>query len=166
MSGPWSPDQHERDMIVPLLALPDLAPVMARVAEQGLVVGRATMGGLTPLRALIASHFTQVWADAVLANLTHAPATVFTASAGDAIVGYGAHSGNRPGIVGPLGVHPEHRGRGVGAALLFQCLLDLQAAGYVYAIIGQVGPAAFYDKTCGAFRLPAEWPSSGTPMRL
>src|SRR5215212_2130135 len=95
--------------------------------------------------------------------LARAPATLFTAADGDAIVGFAAHSGNRPGIVGPLGVHPDHRWRGIGAALLYQCLLDLRAAGYVYAIIGQVGPAAFYEKTCGALLLPAEWPHSGTP---
>ena len=166
MTREWSPDQQDRDMIAPLLALPDPAPVMRRVEEQGIAVGRESMGSLTPLRAFIAAHFTQVWADGVLAGLSHAPASVFTATDGDEIVGFGAHSGNRPGIVGPLGVHPQYRGRGIGAALLFQCLLDLRARGYVYGIIGQVGPAAFYEKTCGAILLPAEWPSSGTRPRL
>src|SRR6266545_2409613 len=107
MARQWSPDQQERDMIVPLLALPDHGPVMRRVEAQGIVVGRETMGRLTPLRAFILAHFTEVWADGVRAGLSHAPATVFTATEGDEIVGFGAHSGNRPGIFGPLGVRPD-----------------------------------------------------------
>lgn len=166
MSPTWSSDQQDRDMIAPLHALPDPEPVLRRVEAQGIVVARATMGDLTPIRTFILAHFTQVWADSVFAGLSHRPATVFTARDGETIVGFGSHSGNRPGIFGPLGVHPDHRGRDIGTALLFQCLLDLRAAGYVYAIIGQVGPAAFYEKTCGAMLLPAEWPHSGTPQRL
>jgi GNAT superfamily N-acetyltransferase len=166
MTQSWSPDQQDRDMIVPLLALPDTEPVVRRVVAQGIVLARATMGELTPLRAFILAHFTQVWADSVFAGLSHTPATVFTAWDGEQVVGFGSHSGNRPGIFGPLGVHPDYRGRDIGTALLFQCLLDLRSAGYVYAIIGQVGPAAFYEKACGAMLLPAEWPHSGTPQRL
>jgi GNAT superfamily N-acetyltransferase len=162
----WSPDQRGRDMIVPLLALPDARPVMQRMEEQGIVVRRATMGELTPLRAFIGAHFSQVWADDVIAALSHRPASVFVAIHGSTIAGYASHSSNRPNVVGPLGVHPEYRERGVGTALLFQCLLDLRAHGCGYAIIGGVGPAAFYEKTCGALLLPAEWPSHDTPMRL
>ncbi len=166
MTSHWSPDQQDRDMIVPLLALPGSEPALRRVQAQGILVFRATMGDLTPLYAFISAHFTQIWADSIHAALAHRPATVFVATERDQIIGFAAHSCNRPDIVGPLGVHPEYRGRGIGAALLFQCLLDLRAAGYVYAIIGQVGPAAFYEKTCDARLLPAEWPHSGTPVHL
>lgn len=166
MNGPWSPDQQDRDMIVSLLALPASEPALRRVQEQSILVFRATMGDLTPLRTFVGAYFTLVWADSTQAALAHRPATVFVASDHGQIVGFASHSGNRPNIVGPLGVHPAYRDRGIGAALLFQCLLDLRAAGYVYAIIGQVGPAGFYEKTCGARLLPAEWPHSGTPVHL
>jgi GNAT superfamily N-acetyltransferase len=166
VTEPWSPDQQDRDMIVPLLALPGSEQALHRVLVQDIRVFRATMGELTPLRTFICAHFTQVWADGTQAALAHQPATVFVATERGQIIGFAAHSCNRPDIVGPLGVHPEYRGRGIGAALLFQCLLDLRAAGYVYAIIGQVGPAAFYEKTCGARLLPAEWPHSGTLVHL
>lgn len=42
------------------------------------------------------------------------------------------------------------RGKGIGHALLLVTLLDLKTAGYGYAIIGDVGPAAFYERTVGA----------------
>jgi hypothetical protein len=42
----------------------------------------------------------------------------------------------------------------VGSALLFRCLEAMRELGYAYGIIGGVGPAAFYEKACGAFVIP------------
>jgi hypothetical protein len=53
---------------------------------------------------------------------------------------------------GPTGA--RMRGRGLGAALLFRCLESMRDMGYGYAVIGGVGPAAFYEKVCGAFVIP------------
>jgi hypothetical protein len=30
--------------------------------------------------------------------------------------------------------------------------------GYIYAIIGQAGPRAFFEKACGALAVPGDWP--------
>ena len=42
------------------------------------------------------------------------------------------------------------RGKGTGKALLLAALLDMKLKGYGYAVIGAVGPAAFYKKAVGA----------------
>ncbi len=58
------------------------------------------------------------------------------------------------GIFGPFGVAPEHRGRGVGAALLTLALCALRARGYAQALIPAVGGdplIAYYARACGAF---------------
>jgi predicted N-acetyltransferase YhbS len=47
-------------------------------------------------------------------------------------------------------VREDLRSSGAGAALLMRCLESLREMGYGYAIIGGVGPAAFYEKVCGA----------------
>ena len=42
------------------------------------------------------------------------------------------------------------RKQSIGASLLFRCLEGMRDLGYAYAVIGGVGPAEFYEKTCGA----------------
>lgn len=46
------------------------------------------------------------------------------------------------------------RGRGVGKALLLECLFALREMGYVYGIIGRAGPIEFYQKFVGAVVIP------------
>jgi predicted N-acetyltransferase YhbS len=48
----------------------------------------------------------------------------------------------------------EYRQIGVGKALLLACLWALREMGYVYGIIGGVGPVDFYKKTVGAIEIP------------
>ena len=38
-------------------------------------------------------------------------------------------------------------------------MLDMKLKGYGYAIIGWVGPAAFYEKAVGAVMIPGSEPS-------
>ncbi len=52
----------------------------------------------------------------------------------------------------------EERGRGVGRALLLACLWGLREMGYVYGIIGGVGPAEFYERAVGATLIPDSTP--------
>ncbi len=68
---------------------------------------------------------------------------------GDA-VGFGCHSVNRDGWVGPMATDPAAQRRGVGAALLGELCRDLVAAGHNDAEICWVGPISFYAKTAGA----------------
>jgi predicted N-acetyltransferase YhbS len=42
------------------------------------------------------------------------------------------------------------RKHGIGTGLLFACLEDMRQQGYGYAIVGGVGPTAFYSKAVGA----------------
>ena len=48
------------------------------------------------------------------------------------------------------GVELEVRKNGIGTGLLFACLEDMRQQGYGYAIVGGVGPTAFYSKAVGA----------------
>lgn len=45
---------------------------------------------------------------------------------------------------------PEYRKRGIGNALLIECLHGLWELGYSYAIIGGAGPVDFYARSVGA----------------
>jgi predicted N-acetyltransferase YhbS len=78
------------------------------------------------------------------------PVTVYVAVREGAVVGFAAYECTRRAFFGPTGVRESERGRGVGRALLVACLWGLRELGYVYAIIGGVGPAAFYERAVGA----------------
>ena len=65
--------------------------------------------------------------------------------------GFAAHDGNNRGLgwFGPMGTLPAHRGRGLGEALVLDCLADVSERPDG-GVIAWVGPEAFYARTCGA----------------
>lgn len=62
-----------------------------------------------------------------------------------------AHDGNNRGLgwFGPAATHPDHRGRGLGAALLMACLVDVAAMGHPMCEIAWIGPRDFYERVAG-----------------
>lgn len=64
----------------------------------------------------------------------------------EAISGVAAYDCAARGVFGPTGVARNERPAGIAAALLLQTLADMCTVGYIYAIIGAVGPAEFYER--------------------
>jgi mycothiol synthase len=69
---------------------------------------------------------------------------------GGDFAGFGCHSVNRAGWIGPLATHPAHRRQGVAAALMAALLRDLAAAGHSEAEIAWAGSLGFYARTVDA----------------
>ncbi len=78
------------------------------------------------------------------------PVSCFVATIDNKPVGYACYDAIAKDFFGPTAVLEEHRGKGIGKMLLFKALQAMRESGYVYAIIGGVGPAAFYEKTVNA----------------
>jgi len=57
-----------------------------------------------------------------------------------------------------MGVAKSAREKGIGTALLLAAMWGLYEMGYVYGIIGGVGPVEFYRKTVGAIEIPESTP--------
>jgi len=113
-------------------------------------VRRAGAADWSELEGFVRSRFTEVWRhEAELALHRDAP-TVFVACRDDRITGFACHGVYRPGWFGPLGVDPDCRGAGIGAALLLRCLDDLAATAVAIAQIAWIGPLAFYARTVDA----------------
>jgi predicted N-acetyltransferase YhbS len=74
------------------------------------------------------------------------------------VIGFAAYECTRRAFFGPTAVAEAHRGAGVGTALLLAALHGLAELGYVYGIIGGVGPAEFYAKAVGATLIPDSAP--------
>ena len=74
------------------------------------------------------------------------------------LVGFACWDATARGYFGPEGVAEAWRGKGIGAALLLQCLHAMRAHGYGYAVIGGVGPKAFYEKIVPVMEIPGSSP--------
>ncbi len=137
-----------------LVRLYDFAPVPQydeRCAANGIEVRRIDAWDRAPLLRFVREHFTENWASEVeLAFSTGHPITGFVAVKDGRIAGFAVYECSRRGFFGPTGVREDLRGSGAGAVLLMRCLEAMREMGYGYAIIGGVGPAAFYEKICGA----------------
>jgi len=141
-------------MLVRLYDLPDPEDYYRRAREAGATVRRAEPWDRFALRGFIEANFLGTWAaEADLAFSGH-PITGFVAMVEGRIAGFAVYECSRRGFFGPTGVREDLRGHGLGAALLFRCLEGMREMGYAYAVIGGVGPQAFYEKVCGAFVIP------------
>jgi predicted N-acetyltransferase YhbS len=139
------------DMLVRLYDLRDAAPFYAQAAAAGIAVRRMEPWDRIALRRFVERQFSENWAAEADGAFSHGhPITGFVAVKDGEIVGFAAYESTRRGFFGPTGVRENLRGNGAGAALLFRCLEGLRDLGYAYGIIGGVGPAAFYEKVCGA----------------
>jgi GNAT superfamily N-acetyltransferase len=138
------------DLLVNLLQLPPLEPRRSALKPAGVVVRRAQPFEITPVRTFIENNFSIAWADEVAVAFAAKPISLFIAVLAQEIVGFAAYECTRRNFFGPTGVIEAMRGKGVGTSLLLEALWGLRELGYVYGIIGAVGPFEFYRKTVGA----------------
>lgn len=100
------------------------------------------------LRAFAARCYPQ-WGPELLRGAEAGTAVVARGPDGGT-VGGAAHSVNRLGVIGPMGVDPDHHGGGVGTAMVHALLGDLAVAGLERAEIAWVSTVRFYALACGA----------------
>lgn len=146
------------DMIVPLLLTPDSRERTQRLAERGITVRRSQTMEMVQVCRFVATHWPG-WSEGVRTAFAGSPVRVFVATQGGELAGFAAYDIDYRGFFGPTGVSPDKQGAGIGAALLLRCLEAMREAGYLYAVIGAVGPADFYARVARAISLPADWPN-------
>ena len=142
------------DMLVNLLHLPKKDETEEILLREGIVIRRAMapdkfriLPWVQGLSGVSASGECDVC-------FSHTPVSAFVATRGATLVGYACYNATAPDFFGPTAVDPDYRGKGVGKALLLRTLQAMRNEGYVYAIIGGVGPVPFYEKTVGAVVIP------------
>lgn len=106
----------------------------------------------------VAAHFSAGWASEARAALADRPSSLYVAIRQGSIVGFCCYDATARGFVGPIGVLPDMRGSGVGAALLRACLADMRTIGYAYAVAGYVGEPEFFRRAAGAIEIPDSTP--------
>jgi GNAT superfamily N-acetyltransferase len=115
----------------------------------GVTVRRALADGdADAVLAVVREHYPW-WEDEVVRGVEQG-GTLGAFAEDGAAIGFGCHSVNRAGWVGPMGTDPARQSKGVGSAVLGELCKDLMVAGHRDAEIAWVGPVAFYAKAAGA----------------
>jgi len=134
------------DMLVKLYDLPSVPTP----ASPDICVRRALGPEKQQVVAWVARFFSQGWADEGDLAFTRQPVACFIAHTERSIVGFCAYDATARGLLGPIGVIENMRGRGIGRCLLLTALKDMAAQGYAYAVVGWAGPEAFFARTARA----------------
>lgn len=148
------------DMLVKLYNLPPLEPALDAAARAGYVVRRALSNDRPAVLAWVEATFPS-WATELESAFAQTPVTCFVAQREanvKRVVGFACYDATCPNFFGPTGVAESERGRGIGRALLLAALHAQRMQGYAYAIIGGVGPAAYYEKAVGATLIEGSTP--------
>jgi GNAT superfamily N-acetyltransferase len=131
----------ERDLVGVNMTIPT---TFRAPAPPGVVVEQETGDGALRL----ARRAYPYWVDELSYALARGTA-VAARDADGATIGFGCHSCNRAGWIGPMATDPERRRHGVGSAVLGTLCADLEARGHAHGEIAWVSNLRFYGK-CGA----------------
>ena len=139
-----------QDMLVRLYDLPDHSGIITSLRKDGITIRRALAAEKSIVIDWVTQHFGTGWASETEVSFSYQPVACFIATENAKIVGFGCYDSAYRNFFGPTGVEESLRGKGIGKALLLECLIAMKAQGYAYGIIGGVGPARFYEKAVGA----------------
>lgn len=146
------------DMLVNLMNLPPQEELLNRLEREGIRIHRALAPDKHRVVEWVAEHSTRHAAGECDVCFSRTPITCYLATRGEDILGYACYEATAPNFFGPTRVLDSEQGKGIGKALLLKSLHSMREAGYVYAVIGGVGPAEFYAKTIGAIPIPDSTP--------
>jgi GNAT superfamily N-acetyltransferase len=145
------------DLLVRLYDLPHF-DAEEKVAKAGVTVRRAIGPEMHVVLDWIGEQFGRSWVSEATVALTQLPSTCWIATRDGELLGFACHDATTKGFFGPTGVLESARGQSIGEALLIATLKGMREAGYGYAVIGDPGPVAFYQKRLDAFEIPRSKP--------
>lgn len=140
-----------KDMLVRLIGLPDVSETEKSLFTKEKIVFRRA---IAPEKHLVSDwvfeQFGGYWKSEVEVAFSRQPVSCWLAHRGNDILGFACYEVTSRNFFGPTGTLESERGKGIGKILLVKSLESLREMGYVYAIIGGVGPAEFYQKSVDA----------------
>lgn len=140
-----------KDMLVRLLELPEVSELERKLLEKEKIAFRRA---IAPEKHLVSEwvmdQFGAYWQSEVEVAFSRQPVSCWLSQRGNQILGFACYESTARNFFGPTGTLESERGKGIGKVLLIKSLESLKEMGYVYAIIGGVGPAKFYEKAVGA----------------
>ncbi len=138
------------DLLVRLYRLPEIEPHLLALEQKGVTVRRAMAYERRKVMRWVEDSFGALWAGESATAFGRQPIGCYLAISEERIVGFSCLECTFKNFVGPIGVSQGHRTAGVGRALLLACLREMALSGYAYAIVGDAGEPAFFEKAAGA----------------
>ena len=138
-------------------------------SSEGVKIRRALAIDKAGICQFVSEEFRDIcagWVDECESTLYRHPTSCFIAIKEKQIVGFACYDGTAKGMVGPIGVAPDYRKKGIARALLNASFDAMKAEGYAYAIIGWVSSTDFYEKTCSAIPIPNSFPGIYARMTM
>ena len=142
------------DMLVKLYDLEDDWSFIREYKKKDITIRKPIGAEKHNLIQWVKDHFGDAWASETDVCTGNVPISCFVAVQNGSFAGFSCYDGTALGFFGPIGVAQEHRGKGLGKALLMSCLLDMKLKGYGYAIIGMTDKDKFYNHCAGAVVIP------------
>jgi GNAT superfamily N-acetyltransferase len=140
-----------KDMLVRLLELPEVSELEKNLeTDEKIVFRRAIAPEKHMVCDWVLKNFSAYWKSEVEVAFSRMPVSCWIAQRKNQILGFACYESTARNFFGPTGILESERGKGIGKVLLVKSLESLREMGYVYAIIGGVGPVEFYEKTVGA----------------
>ncbi|MGC9342909.1 MAG: GNAT family N-acetyltransferase [Bacteroidales bacterium] len=129
----------------------DVKTKIDSLKSQGITISRIQPEKWNELMVLISDEW-KLWAYELEMAFRMDPPAIFVAEYEGRIKAFSAYDGNNQGTgwFGPMGTHPDLRGKGVGNVLLYLCLEDMKKQGHQKSTIPWVGPVSFYSHFAGA----------------
>ncbi|BBO88732.1 GNAT family N-acetyltransferase [Desulfosarcina ovata] len=146
------------DLLVKLYNLPEVKPALAAMAEKEIVVRRPMASEKNLVTGWVQPLFGEGWASECEVAFARQPIACIIAASGGRMLGFACYDSTCRNFFGPIGIDPAFRHKGLGRIVLLATLHEMAQAGYAYAIIGGVGPMAFFEKWVGAFPIPGSTP--------
>ena len=147
-----------QDMLVKLYELPAMDSLEVKMKKENIFIRRPLASEKSLVVEWVKAGFGDGWASETEVTFSYQPITSFIAVRDDRILGFACYDSAYRNFFGPTGVDVSVRGLGIGKILLLKCLYGMKELGYAYAIIGGVGPAAFYERACQAVLIPGSNP--------
>lgn len=138
------------DMLVNLLQIEDYHEELDRLKKEGIEIFRALAPDKHRIIEWVRENSSPNAAGECDVCFSNRPISCFIAAKGSKILGYACYHATAPDFFGPTKVLEECQGKGIGKALLLRALNAMKEEGYIYGIIGGIGPAKFYEKCVNA----------------
>jgi hypothetical protein len=140
-----------KDMLVRLLALPNISPIEKKLGTTEKIIFRRAIAPEKHLvSAWVREQFGEYWQSELEVAFSRQPVSCWIAQRENDILGFACYESTARNFFGPTGTLESERNKGIGQILLVKSLESLREMGYAYAIIGGVGPEKFYQKTVNA----------------
>ena len=114
--------------------------------KENILISRADYSDLQDVMLFVDTHF-PLWRTEISNTYNSLPVSLHIARLNGEIKAFSGHNGNNfgTGWFGPMGTHPDLRGKGIGGILLKRCLQDMKNWELETSIIPWVGPIRFYS---------------------